>query len=338
MTARKVLTAAEVEATKLFKPSQIAPQKEECEKWLVPGWLPAHGTSLFYGKPRSGKTTLTRQLAVACAKGGDFLGRTVTQGKVVILYQEENPDFLKVYFDKLGVTDADPLWISVKPITENPLARVERVLIDNPGTKLLIIDPIMAMMDKDIKEHKEINFFMKRIARLALKYKTHICVVHHSNKATREDGRDNAAGSHAFTSNSDFPLELIDDASGARWITARPRYGKAVEKTKLTYDSERQIFGIGSTQAEIKHVERQSTDEKIQSDILKFVLDNPNCSQEALLYGVQAKTASFYKNQTILIKSGAILRFGSGKKGDGHTYLTNTIPTQEITAAAAVLQ
>ena len=51
--------------------------------------LPVGGFSICAAKPKVGKSTLARNLAVAVSQGQDFFGRSTTRGKVIYLALEE---------------------------------------------------------------------------------------------------------------------------------------------------------------------------------------------------------------------------------------------------------
>ena len=51
--------------------------------------LPRGGFSICAAKPKVGKSTLARNLAVAVSQGREFFGRATTQGRVIYLCLEE---------------------------------------------------------------------------------------------------------------------------------------------------------------------------------------------------------------------------------------------------------
>src|SRR5271154_3991579 len=57
--------------------------------WLVDGRLVAGSVSMFASKPKVGKSTTVRHLALCVARGEPFLGWKVKQGNVIYLNLEE---------------------------------------------------------------------------------------------------------------------------------------------------------------------------------------------------------------------------------------------------------
>jgi Mrp family chromosome partitioning ATPase len=60
--------------------SELLGEPDEPENWLVDGLLPTGGLSVLVGKPKAGKSTLARALAVAVARGEPWLGRATFPG------------------------------------------------------------------------------------------------------------------------------------------------------------------------------------------------------------------------------------------------------------------
>ncbi len=57
--------------------------------FLVDGLLPEYGFSIVTAKPKQGKSSLMRYLAVSVAKGSPFLGRTTTPGETLLISLED---------------------------------------------------------------------------------------------------------------------------------------------------------------------------------------------------------------------------------------------------------
>jgi len=64
---------------------KLLAEPQEQIPWLVDGLLPAGGISALAARPKVGKSTLARELAVCVARGEPLLGRATTQGGVFIL-------------------------------------------------------------------------------------------------------------------------------------------------------------------------------------------------------------------------------------------------------------
>jgi len=77
-------------------------EPDEKISWIVADKLPAGGISILSAKPKVGKSTLARCLALAVARGEQFLGCPTTQGTVVYLALEEKRSEVQRAFSGFG--------------------------------------------------------------------------------------------------------------------------------------------------------------------------------------------------------------------------------------------
>src|SRR5262245_33223549 len=68
---------------------ELLAEPVEEQAWVVADRLPVGGLGLLCGKPKAGKSTLTRCLALAVARGEPWLGSVTTVGPVIYLALEE---------------------------------------------------------------------------------------------------------------------------------------------------------------------------------------------------------------------------------------------------------
>jgi hypothetical protein len=80
-------------------------EQEQVTAWVVENLLPSGGDSLLVAKPKVGKSTLARCLALAVARGNEFLGRKTSQGLVMYLALEEKRDEVRRHFEAMGGRD-----------------------------------------------------------------------------------------------------------------------------------------------------------------------------------------------------------------------------------------
>ena len=73
-------------------------EPDEAVQYVVHDLLPAGGTSLLAGKPKAGKSTLARCLALCVARGDNWLGRECRQGTVLYLGLEEKRSEVRRHF------------------------------------------------------------------------------------------------------------------------------------------------------------------------------------------------------------------------------------------------
>ena len=93
-------------------------EKQPAAQWLVDGVLPLVGFSILAARPKVGKSTLARCLAVAVVKGLPWLNRKVKQGPVMYMAMEEQRSRIAAHFlkfNKMKPGDQLLLWIGPSP-------------------------------------------------------------------------------------------------------------------------------------------------------------------------------------------------------------------------------
>jgi AAA domain len=130
---------------KPLNPAQlIESAKDEPIGYLVDGLLPIGSLNMLAGKPKSGKSTLVRQLAACVAKGDDFLGRSTTKGDVLYFASEEIGAHLAEHFGLLGISKAeDGVHTVLRRPGINFVSRLVETLKIMPDVRLVIVDPLV---------------------------------------------------------------------------------------------------------------------------------------------------------------------------------------------------
>src|SRR5438093_654687 len=128
--------------------NELLNEPAESHEWIVEGRLPAGGFGGIFGKPKGGKSTLARTLAVAVARGTPWLGMRTTPGPVIYLALEEKRGEVREHFRALGATGADQIFILVAPAPLDALQRL-RLEVARRRPALVIIDPLFRMVRVD---------------------------------------------------------------------------------------------------------------------------------------------------------------------------------------------
>ncbi len=97
----------------LTKLGDLLNEPEDPAQWLVDGLLPESGFSLLVAKPKVGKTTFARNLALHVAQGQNFLGRKTQQGPVIYLALEEKRAEVRKHFRDMGATGAEDIHVHI---------------------------------------------------------------------------------------------------------------------------------------------------------------------------------------------------------------------------------
>ena len=116
-------------------------EPEEKVSWLFADKLPAGGISVLSAKPKIGKSTLARCLALAVARGEPFLGCETTQGAVIYLALEEKRSEVRRHFADLGATGEEPIHIHCAAAPKDAMPELCK-LARELKPALIIIDPL----------------------------------------------------------------------------------------------------------------------------------------------------------------------------------------------------
>jgi len=155
-------------------------------EWLVPDLLTANELFLLASGPRVGKSLMSMMLAKAVASGGDFLGRPVTQGKVLYICLEDGENKLKEREIAQGWAEGLPVaWIQKFKLSEIPLLRD---LADEIDPRLIVIDTLSRAKDSTISESSsEMSQILEPLQEMAKELDCCILLVHHTGKISAEN-------------------------------------------------------------------------------------------------------------------------------------------------------
>lgn len=207
--------------------------------WVVDGLLSEGGISVVAGPPKSGKSTIIRQLSVAIAKGGEFLERKVNPGPVVYLALEEQDALVYDQFKALNVSENDPIMFHVGPLNKRNGFEDFKEFLEINSPRLAVIDTLVLFAQiKDDNNYKEVYNALTDFRDLARATGTHIVCIHHSNKSG------GVMGSTAFTGAVDA-IFTFENVSGKRFISTQGRGTKDFRRRLVEYNEETQSYLLG---------------------------------------------------------------------------------------------
>lgn len=233
-------------ATFQFKSAKELLESEENVTWVVQDMLTEGGFSVMAGPPKSGKSTLMRQLVLAISRGGEFLGREVKPGKVIYLALEEQEGVLKDQYKTSGLTENDNMIIHTGGITtQDPLLDLRSAILEFKPS-IVVIDTLFLLMKLDsINDYKQVNDAMAKFRHLARETNTHIITVHHTKKDGESRGANRILGSSAIHGAVDSALILtVED--DRRFFTTSQRYGKTFYDQELIFNKENATYILGN--------------------------------------------------------------------------------------------
>lgn len=194
-----------VDAMELMRKPIAAPK-------MIIGDLLHNGLTIVAGRPKSGKSWLSLQLALSVSSGGIFIGALPvdTPGRVGYFALEESESRTAsrlhrlVAIPDISLQNIEFLY-SIKPLMNGGLQQLEAYIAKTSPT-LVIIDTLLALVrgqggkrsDVLRNDYEEVSALQK----LATKHGTAILVVHHTSKIGG-DGIDAVAGTTGVTAAAD---------------------------------------------------------------------------------------------------------------------------------------
>jgi AAA domain len=296
----------------LTRLSDLMAEPEEAVEWLVDGLLPSGGFSLLAAKPKVGKSTLARCLALAVARGESFLGRATSQGPVIYLALEEKRSEVRKHFQAMDASGEEEIYIYAATAPVDALEKIHAV-VEEKRPVLLIIDPLFRMTRvKDSNDYAQVTAALEPLMSLARETGCHVLVIHHLGKGERT-GADAILGSTAIRAAVDTSV-ILKRSERYRTICSEQRYGEDLDETTLRFDSQTRTISLGDT----KEHEEESV---IAQAIIDFLGAKPEGVTEAQIdEDVEGRTRHKRMALRNLLKAGIIDRRGRGGKSEPYRY------------------
>ena len=179
--------------------------------WLWPGRIPLGKLTLLAGDPGLGKSFVTLDIAARVSRGERWPDNPLMKqppGKVILLNCEDDlGDTIAPRLDKANADDTKIIVLEgislmgkKRPFSlECDVPRLEEVLIDHAGVRLVIVDPIAGFMGKvDSHNNSEVRGVLAPLADLASRFHVSILTVTHLAKSGGNKAVYRAMGSLAF--------------------------------------------------------------------------------------------------------------------------------------------
>jgi hypothetical protein len=276
--------------------------------WVVEGLLPTAGTSGIVSRPKVGKGTTARNLALMVSRGHPFLNRKTTEGPVFYLAFEDNRERIAAHFRSMGASD-EPLLVYVGGAPADGINWLTEMIWQHRPT-LAILDPLGRFIKfKDVNDYAEATEKTEPLIRLAAETGCHIAWTHHAVKTDREGG-EAFLGSTGLFGSVDTALLLQRELSGNRVIRSVQRYGTDLEPTVVSYDP---VSGCVSVEGNRDDLELEAA-----SRAVLRVLEGGEMDEGAIRSAEGSKLIP--RALRVLVSNGQVLRQGTGRKGDPYTY------------------
>lgn len=307
--------------------------------WLVEGLFPADSPSLVVGKPKTGKSSLVRNLIACVIKGHKFLDRSIDipagTGRVLYIHLDpkDPPHIIAKELRQLGITEKEKGRMALRIGEEMPASYQERLQwlkeeVTTVTPHLIVIDLMWDFANiVNVNDYIETRNAMNSLQH-ALKeanYRGAVVATAHSRKATNpEDPADNICGSTAQRGSfSTIVMLARNRKQGAYTIMSEqtqrdPSYGE-IEETIIGRKPDGTIQ-VGSRIAEVLKEQKKTKREEALDRLHLYLADHPGCEMKNIVSGI---TMAKPKILTLVKESGIIVTTGGGVKGDPFKYFVN---------------
>lgn len=296
----------------------LVTEPEEEVAWVWDGVLATSSTSLLVSKPKVGKSTFARNVALLVASGGEFLGRPITPGPVLYLSLLGEGKRAEIRNQTIKwPRPQHPFLLYVGPTPIEPLTSL-RAAVAQHRPSLVVIDTLFRFRRVgDTNDYAEMVTVTEELASIAVDYGCHIMANHHAPKEAR-DISDSALGSTSIFGGVDTMI-LLRMQDGRRTLETIQRHGTDVTETVLEYDADSdQLMSAGSVE------DLDMADACTQ--ILVACVES--ASRSAIIETVDGKTRTITAAIRHLVQTGKLARSGSGSRGDPFTYKTKSTGVQ----------
>lgn len=146
------------------------------------------GLTVLGGRPKIGKTNMGFQIAIAVATGKSFLGKDVSQGKVLYIALEDNPRRIQKRLRKQGVLESCEINFTTDfPNYKSGGKEALKEIIEKKEYRLIIIDTstrFFGTVDQmDLIQTSEIGGSLQE---LVLKFDQAILLIDHHRKQSND--------------------------------------------------------------------------------------------------------------------------------------------------------
>ena len=263
--------------------------------------------SIVASKPKVGKSTLARNLALSIARGEPFLGWPVKRGPVLYLALEERGEDVAADFRAMGADGSEDIQIADSATVLDVVS-----ILQDKRPVLVVVDPLFLLVRiQDANAYAETYQALGPLIDVARQTGTHILCLHHSSKLAKAEAIDTPIGSTAL-GGAVSTLLAMRRTESYRTICSVQRIGKDLPETVLQFDAATKRLSLGGSR---EGVEVANVGAAIMEALADKSLTEPEIGDV-----VEGKNTLKRKALRELTGQGKIARSGSGKRGDPYLY------------------
>lgn len=287
-------------------------EPDELVEYVVAELIARGSLNVLASKPKAGKSTTARVLALEVARGGMFLDRACLQVPVWYLALEDKRSEVRKHFRALGATGREPVGL-VFPQPGRALLTQLHALAERERPGLIVVDTLQRLIGaKDLNDYAEVTTKLTPLLALARDTGAAVLLLHHAGKSERAD-IDAILGSTAIAGSVDniFVLRRTDRY---RALKSVQRIGPDMEETVLAMNSETGHITAGPTRLE-------ADQGHLEADLVQQLekARTPLTSAE-WIETVEARRQLCLAAIRSLIAQKIVTRTGTGKRNDPYLF------------------
>ena len=293
--------------------------EESADEWLIEGLIPRGGFITLAAPAKAGKSSFARDMSVSVVTGRKFLGRAVTQGKVLYLALEERPKAVRQSFRKLGVSPQSNLITHHGRITPED---IPTILEDcrNRDIDLLIVDTIGKVRDKtfDVSDYGSVGNWLDPLMYAAHEQNIAIVALHHTTKGQKDktgyEGLSAMLGSMNVAATVDQHIGITRNNEGVRVFYTVGRFDDIADSV-LKMDPITERLSNAGNKGDVQLRSCMAEIVELYGDHSWFTQKDIKDSE-----AISIKDDTMVKALKQLSDEGSLLRHGEGRKGSPYSY------------------
>ena len=215
-----------------FAPTNFSDITDDGEEigCIVDGLIRDGSLNIVSGHPKTGKSTIIRQLTACVVSGKSFLGFKTVQNNVLYFCLEEHPKHFRKKLVDMGL-DADAfgrIWVESSRMgyDGNSIVDIENFVVNN-SIGMVVIDTLSRFWNiKDENSAREVDTFISPLLGMTRRTGAAIMMIHHLKKGESSGGMD-IRGSGALFASVDASFSFKrhgGESSQQRIISIYSRY------------------------------------------------------------------------------------------------------------------
>ena len=289
-------------------------------RFAIDGLVPYRGSLMIGGSPGAGKSAVSRTGGLACARGGEWLGRTCQPGRVlfVVTEGEGGVDEVIAELRTLGLEKGDDVRLACEPPERGaPAWFAARVRRHRPA--YVFLDTLGGVLEAhDGNSYMESQTALRPILGAVREVGATLIAIHHHRKQTAT-GAKGVLGSTRLAGSFDHILAVVRDGDGDDpprvVVTEKHRGGEPMRRTFLERCETTGRIDLGGGVAALKRRE----DEQAILDTLAEL--GPGLYRhEVIREKAEVSEARTRDALRSLVEARHVVRSGSGRRGDPIMY------------------